>query len=277
MALLNNHWGLLLVLVLLGVANGFVVCQWKSHSRNSLLPRIALGASLNEKGDTYRREAEALRQKANELRSQIGESSQVGDAEATTLTAPMLSKWNVQEPDSSGEDYRLYVDIGREDGSWMDPRWASSGRRIEFSLDVRFTDIEATDDNRIVSDNIAGPKTRTKCLFSASHGRLNGGFNEMECHHGAYRVDQSKQGGTARFYVTVNGTVPKATTDAWIPDGDLQFSLPVFGRIAKLSAKEGIVSVRQVGWHTGWRRMESRIVGVFRAVRLADARARDGF
>ena len=63
-----------------------------------------------------------------------------------------------------------------------------------------------------------------------------------------------------------------------IPNGDLHFSLPVFGKTpAQLSQKEGIVSVRQMGWNTGWRRVESRIVGVFRAVRLDDAKQRDGF
>jgi hypothetical protein len=35
-----------------------------------------------------------------------------------------------------------------------------------------------------------------------------------------------------------------------------------------LSTKEGIVTVKQIGWHTGWRREESRILGTFRAVTL---------
>lgn len=44
-----------------------------------------------------------------------------------------------------------------------------------------------------------------------------------------------------------------------------------------LSTKEGIASVRQMGWHTGWRREESRIVGVVRAVPIDKARRVDGF
>ena len=34
--------------------------------------------------------------------------------------------------------YRQYNDIGREDGTWMDPKWGASGRRIEFTVDVCF-------------------------------------------------------------------------------------------------------------------------------------------
>lgn len=41
---------------------------------------------------------------------------------------------------------------------------------------------------------------------------------------------------------------------------------------------EGIISVRQVGWNTGWRREESRILGVFRAVpSIEKARRVDGY
>jgi hypothetical protein len=44
-----------------------------------------------------------------------------------------------------------------------------------------------------------------------------------------------------------------------------------------MSTKEGIVTVREMGWHTGWRREESRIVGVVRAIPIERARRRDGF
>ncbi|KAL3791061.1 hypothetical protein ACHAW5_002838, partial [Stephanodiscus triporus] len=32
--------------------------------------------------------------------------------------------------------YQLYLDIGREPGTWMDPRWGASGRRVELTLDM---------------------------------------------------------------------------------------------------------------------------------------------
>ena len=69
-----------------------------------------------------------------------------------------------------------------------------------------------------------------------------------------------------------------STSDIYIPRGCLYFSLPCFGgKVSQLSTKDGIVSVRQVGWNTGWRREESRIVGTFRAAPIADAQRRDGF
>ena len=67
-------------------------------------------------------------------------------------------------------------------------------------------------------------------------------------------------------------------SDVFVPKGNLYFSLPCFGgKISQLSSKEGPVTIRQVGWNTGWRREESRIVGIFRAVPIADAMRKDGF
>jgi hypothetical protein len=72
--------------------------------------------------------------------------------------------------------------------------------------------------------------------------------------------------------------------DISIPKGRLYFSLPSFPRGDRndpsnmlLSTKEGIISVREMGWHTGWRRQESRIVGVFRAVPIEKARRIDAY
>ena len=66
-------------------------------------------------------------------------------------------------------------------------------------------------------------------------------------------------------------------SDIFVPRGCLYFSVPCFGDISRLSTKEGPVTVRQMGWHTGWRREESRIVGTFRAVPMAKALQRDSF
>lgn len=73
--------------------------------------------------------------------------------------------------------------------------------------------------------------------------------------------------------------------DVSIPPGCLYFSLPCFFRGGGnadpsnilFSTKEGIISVRQIGWHTGWRREESRIVGIFRAVPIEKAQRIDGY
>ena len=42
---------------------------------------------------------------------------------------------------STNNNYKLTVDIGRESGTWMDPRWGASGRRIEFTVHWKFTAI----------------------------------------------------------------------------------------------------------------------------------------
>ena len=75
----------------------------------------------------------------------------------------------------------------------------------------------------------------------------------------------------------------KTEGDVALPPGTLMhFAVPAFGVrpeaiLRQLSTKEGLVSVRQMGWHTGWFREESRIVGTFRAVTMEQAKRADGF
>jgi hypothetical protein len=236
---------------------------------------------------SHNEEAERLLAKARALRSEIPE-----DHGMKTTSSTVASKWNLKPNDESeGVDYRLYVDIGREDGTWMDPRWGASGRRIEFTLDTRFLTPSSTnsstaraskeDRDKMTKDNLGGSSSHVWKLKTALFARLRKGFDEMECHGGAYRIDgsQSNQRTTVRFYVVVDGTKEQGSSygDIYVPKGCLYFSLPTFGGIERLSKKEGIVSVRQIGWHTGWRREESRIVGTFRALPINEAKAKDGF
>jgi hypothetical protein len=71
---------------------------------------------------------------------------------------------------------------------------------------------------------------------------------------------------------------PLYCSDIFVPKGCLYFSIPIFGNsISQLSSKEGPLTVRQIGWHTGWRREESQMVGTFRVVPIEKAQRVDGF
>jgi len=188
--------------------------------------------------------------------------------------------------------YRLYFDIGREDGTWMDPTWGRSGKRIEGTIDVSFQlsrddgeeDTSRADQDvmsKMVKDNLTGKSSAVR-IIDSSPARLRGGFDKMACRGGGYRIDagNKNRSSTARFYLEVDGTKEGdgAYGDIFIPEGCLYFSLPCFNNgVKQLSSKEGIVTVRQMGWHTGWRREESRIIGVFRAVPIEQAKKRDRF
>ena len=188
--------------------------------------------------------------------------------------------------------YRLYCDIGREDGTWMDPRWGASGTRIEFTLDVEFAlptadesgvDISLANEancDKMVKDNFGGKSSKVRTLKSLNSARLRGGFDKMRCGGGGYRIDIGGGNSVCRFFVECEGTPERGGTyrDIWIPKGCLYFSIPCFGNsVTNFSAKEGPITVRQIGWHTGWRREESRIVGVFRAKKLEEARRIDKY
>eukprot|EP00555_Chaetoceros_dichaeta_P005596 CAMPEP_0198258498 /NCGR_PEP_ID=MMETSP1447-20131203/7906_1 /TAXON_ID=420782 /ORGANISM="Chaetoceros dichaeta, Strain CCMP1751" /LENGTH=126 /DNA_ID=CAMNT_0043945633 /DNA_START=166 /DNA_END=543 /DNA_ORIENTATION=- len=126
----------------------------------------------------------------------------------------------------------------------------------------------------MVNDNKSGKSSIVRIIDSAPTARLRGGFDKMDCGGGGYRVDGASGGGgakrysssTVRFYIQVDGLPPRhGGSNLYggisIPEGRLYFLLPCFGSgVGQLSTKEGIVTVRQTGWHTGWRREESRIV-----------------
>ena len=222
-------------------------------------------------------DAKAMLEKARLLREGLPETTIVP---STIRSSP----WNVAENPEPAIGYRLYIDIGREPGTWMDPRWGASGKRIEFSLDVSFM-IEAQADPEtvqgMVKDNFGGKSLPVYMLQTAENARLRAGFDKMKCYNSGYRIDLSsdpRKSNTLRLFVRVEGTRQGDFGDVTIPSGNLYLSLPAFGNDAsQLSKKEGIVTVRQMGWKTGWRREESRIVGVFRAVPINDARRLDKF
>lgn len=260
----------------------------------------------------YKNEAAELFQRAREIRASLpAETQEMDQVREAMQSAPRESPWTVPEAGHSGVGYRLYVDIGREDGTWMDPRWGASGKRIGLSIDVKFLSEALANEtvvNRMVKDNFGGRSSAVYELESSPFARLRSGFDRMSCHGGGYRIDSGQMGATVRFYVGVDGTPERGssygyvqvcwrhvhtilrrfiaqtlfacfvTSDVSVPKGLLYFSLPCFGSsISHLSSKDGPVTVRQIGWHTGWRREESRIVGTFRAVPIEQAQKRDGF
>ncbi|CAJ1934617.1 unnamed protein product [Cylindrotheca closterium] len=270
-------------------------------------------ANQEQQGD-FQQEAQELLAKAQKLREEINQSKPEDSSPATserqeTTALKQQSKWSVNYKNASSDasnidntaesllksqTYRLYLDVGREEGTWMDPRWGASGRRIEGTLDVCFSSQKATPEMeaKMVSDNQMGASSPCFTVHTANKARLRSGFDEMdvtEPHQGGYRVDglssSRRKSQTLRFYVTVNGM---EDGDVSIPKGRLYFSLPCFLQSSSgnnptsppqimLSNKEGIISVRQIGWHTGWRREESRILGVFRAVPIEKAHRVDGY
>ncbi len=160
----------------------------------------------------FREEAEILLTKARQLRMEIGDMEEtigsndttISDAaQSTKISSPFLVD-NMDE----GESYRLYIDIGREDGTWMDRRWGASGRRIRFSVDVKFLTIEASIEyaNKMVKDNYMGQSSRPCVIATATAARLRDGFDKMTCNGGCYRIDSANGKETVRFFLEVEGT-----------------------------------------------------------------------
>ena len=257
---------------------------------------------LRALGDDLRVDAEELLAKANAIRKSIpsstsdeaskSEKSKTNDVVRSQFALPI----DAASPGSNR--FRLDVDIGRERGTWMDPRWGASGRRIELTLEVSFSqslevgdcvdDVspEHEDIAKVLLKSVTSKMNSVSKIYKLNHApyaRLKGGFDKMKVHRGGYCTETSsstKGPSTLRFCISVAGTSNSSYGDVSIPEGELYFAIPYFGtrfdscknKTMVLSTKEGTVTVRQVGWNTGWRREESRILGTFRVVPLNNAR-----
>ena len=229
--------------------------------------------------------------KAKSIRDSIDTSSRSSNSGQQVVSA-RLSEFALSPSQSEQTNlYRLYLDIGRERGTWMDPRWGASGRRIECTVDISFS--RPGDDNIISPEQpIAAAVIKTASnksssslspvyqLQSAPNARLRGGFDKMAITDGGYCIEgSSSSSSTLRFCLSVDGC---KDGDVSVPEGNLYFALPYFGTEKEnekmlVSTKEGTICVKQTGWNTGWRREESRILGIFRAKPLDKARQRDKF
>jgi hypothetical protein len=269
-------------------------------------PRGSALALSDSNPETAVEEAMQLLAKAKAIRESLVSSSDdsISALPPPNVSGPLQIGKSPSEfslPSQSLDDnccYRLYLDIGREPGTWMDPRWGASGRRVEFTVDVSFVglveDVVSSDEQGLASDDIAA--CLMKCVTSKSslspiyaldlapYARLRGGFDKMAINNGGFCIESSSSASkssssTLRFCISVDGTTDG---DISIPQGYLCFALPYFGLqivenstlVMNLSSKEGTVTVKQMGWHTGWWREESRILGLFRAVSLYTAQNR---
>jgi hypothetical protein len=180
--------------------------------------RSAGTASLHLSDPTeqdLRSEAEVLLKRAKELRASLPEEEKkVASTESANAPTQKDSKWSVQQNSEAGVGYRLALDIGREDGTWMDPRWGASGKRIEWTLDVVYADVAATAEQveKMVKDNFGGKSSSVSLLETAPAARLRNGFDQMKCEGGAYRVDSGNNGQTCRFYINVEGTPERGSS-----------------------------------------------------------------
>jgi hypothetical protein len=308
----------------------------RHHHCNNPRKRItALGLNNDDKSDLLVEEARQLMAKAKIIRESLVSLSD--NNKSTTTTQPLskvisplegegvLSDFTLPPHFVNNNGHRLYIDIGREPGTWMDSRWGASSRRLEFTLDISFLQrlhLPLDDDStfslqgvndlalddiatKLISSTTSSSRSSLSPIYtlhSARYARLLGGFDKMEIYDGGYCIESSSSTvSTMRFCLSVAGTT---NGDITIPKGYIYFALPYFGtiitqqqkqqsgvevensnnissttastqkRIMNLSSKDGTVTVKQMGWHTGWYREESRILGLFRAVPLLKAQNR---
>ena len=248
--------------------------------------------------DEVSKEAERLLSKAKAIREELGGNDTKNNKQLGSSSPIQIQSEFCLPATSSGSinNYRLYLDVGREPGTWMDPRWGASGRRIECTIDVSFSSVDDDkEEEQLPSEEITNGLIKTVTtkssklspVFKLQHApfaRLRSGFDKMKISEGGYCIESASKSSTMRFCLSVSGTegCNASYGDVSIPEGNLYFALPYFGTnqcdgSVSISKKEGTICVKQFGWNTGWRREESRILGVFRAVPLQEAKRRDKF
>ena len=170
--------------------------------------------------DALKKEAAELLERARALRATLPDTNPTKDAQQVVPQTSAASPWTVPDSDRPGVGYRLYLDIGREEGTWMDPRWGASGRRIEFSVDVKFmteSPANQTVASQMVHDNFGGRSSPVFDMESSRFARLRSGFDRMACYGGGYRIDSGKNGaGTTRFHIVVDGTPERGSSNGYV-------------------------------------------------------------
>lgn len=254
---------------------------------------------------TAEQQAERLLARAKSIREDLNaavSSKSNNQSDEGNTSTRINSEFSLSSgSNNNNNSYRIYLDIGREPGTWMDPRWGASGKRIECTIDISFLSPQQGENMECSSEEIATALIKTVTtktsklspVFKLQHApfaRLRSGFDKMKIEDGGYCIESGPKSSTLRFCLSVSGTGGSSSAsygDISIPEGKLYFALPYFGTVQgdgsnsspsmSISKKEGTICVKQMGWHTGWRREESRILGVFRAVPLEEARRRDKF
>ena len=173
--------------------------------------------SSSDSSSDLENEASELLERARVIRASLPEEKKLPLSPQVTK---MYSPWTVPESDDPGFGYRLYVDIGREQGTWMDPRWGASGKRIEFSMDIKLFSVSRVTQpviDRMVKDNFGGSSSQVFKIDSSPFARLRKGFDRMACYGGGYRIDAGRNGaGTVRFHILVDGTPEHGSSNGYV-------------------------------------------------------------
>ncbi len=108
----------------------------RQHTRG----RRALFNAANEAST----EAERLLSKAKAIREELEgdstrDSKQIMEGKSPIQIQSEFCLPATTTSSASNNNYRLYLDVGSEPGTWMDPRWGVSGRRRECTIDVSFS------------------------------------------------------------------------------------------------------------------------------------------
>ncbi|KAJ1462347.1 hypothetical protein M885DRAFT_557116 [Pelagophyceae sp. CCMP2097] len=147
-------------------------------------------------------------------------------------------------PGLEGRTHKVTLDFGRETGTWMPPRWASSGR-AEYSLLLTWRAYGLAD----VSE------------LKPLRGNAMGSDSKWKVQRATWAVD----GSTLRVALDHAGL---SVGDIYLKAGTVDLALPIFGGQKMLSAKEGLMSIVAYRFFV---RKERRLVGTWRATQVIDA------
>mmetsp|Transcript_5126 Transcript_5126/g.13770 ORF Transcript_5126/g.13770 Transcript_5126/m.13770 type:complete len:497 (-) Transcript_5126:1342-2832(-) len=141
------------------------------------------------------------------------------DAKAERLTRLDNTRW------------RLSLDVGREQGTWMPKTWGASGERLRLFLEIEFSDNPLMEWEDFLNGS-KGSKTLkvvNHCLNSAPS--MNEGSLTIDVSDGGWRIAPGEGPyGTdlLRFYFDVNQETHHTGSDVYCPEGRVFFTCGYF-------------------------------------------------
>eukprot|EP00538_Stauroneis_constricta_P004679 CAMPEP_0119555448 /NCGR_PEP_ID=MMETSP1352-20130426/7656_1 /TAXON_ID=265584 /ORGANISM="Stauroneis constricta, Strain CCMP1120" /LENGTH=452 /DNA_ID=CAMNT_0007602209 /DNA_START=118 /DNA_END=1476 /DNA_ORIENTATION=+ len=152
-----------------------------------------------------------------------------GDAVAKTAAAPAAASNRLDR--LSNTRWRLSLDVGREEGTWMPKTWGASGERLRMSVEMEFSDqpLMEWEDFLNGSKDSKTLKVVNNCLSTAPS--MNEGSLTVGVKDGGWRVACGEGPcGTdlLRFYFDVEDEARHIGSDVYCPEGRIFFTCGYF-------------------------------------------------
>jgi len=135
--------------------------------------------------------------------------------------------------------WKLSLDIGREEGTWMPKTWGVSGNRLILNMEIEFTQEQLYEREEFLG-GLGGARILKVCdnqMILAP--TIREGIRKIECLEGGWRIGKGegpKGTDILRFYLEVEDKISRENGDVYCPPGRIYCNCGYFPFMTKSSS-----------------------------------------